>query len=256
MAFRVNRRRHHQIRLAFAILIMSVGCGKSTPGVEVNDPRQYTIDNLAAIELNTWWEPYRNNDPQFLQQLVDDSIKRDGPLPTDSKELDHLIKFKLAGRFSTASLGSAESRAIILANAEQRFDNPPIVIEKGFGSKPTAAVLDYHHLPGEWKKGLRGGMRFDNHPAMDGMKMKQDAFISSLRKLHDQFPDSNAYEIRYRFFVGGSRHKGSFQIAKGGGIWRTRDLHREWTVDQVEWKQLIGGSIKLADLKWTAMHDE
>lgn len=75
-----------------SMLTLFVSCG-SEPGVTVENPREYVINELKTAELRAWWEPYRNMDQTFLEEVVDDFISRQrNGLPSDSKKLDALMR--------------------------------------------------------------------------------------------------------------------------------------------------------------------
>lgn len=93
----VNRRQQ-QMSMSIRWTIMSIvvivlfGCG-GEPRAPVDDPRAYAIESLQTMDLNTWWQEYRNPDPALLGQIVDE-VAADQPdgLPADAGRLDTFIR--------------------------------------------------------------------------------------------------------------------------------------------------------------------
>ena len=54
------------------LVIVLLGCG-GEPRAPVADPRAYAIESLQTMDLNTWWQEYRNPDTVLLAQFVDEA---------------------------------------------------------------------------------------------------------------------------------------------------------------------------------------
>ncbi|MCP5556782.1 MAG: hypothetical protein H7A55_03425 [Verrucomicrobiaceae bacterium] len=233
------------------LIILLANCGKSKPGVAVNDPRTYAVEKLRTQELHTWWEPYRNNDPNFLENIVDQTAaKNPGGLPNDSKKLDTLVRFHMVSKFNNASIGDEAQRERILSKAQERYENPPMSTS---GTRPMIALLDFHFLPGKWESFGRRGMCLTDAPAVESLGvLTQEAFISALTRLHKAYPDIHTYQIRCRYFLGSSQHLLIYQISKGAGIMRKRDSMTDFTNESIPWNGLLAGKIPINELRWNS----
>jgi hypothetical protein len=174
------------------IMLALSGCGDGTgekPRIQVDDPRAYAIESLQTTDLNTWWQAYRNPDPALLGRIVDE-VAADEPdgLPTDAQKLDLLIRHRIAQRYRLYMDDTDEGKAFILAQAEERFANPPIALWDTAGN---IALLDYHILPGEWKTTSRVSEGLANPPAVGEWPfLKPTVLEDSLQILVAAYPDA------------------------------------------------------------------
>lgn len=234
-----------------AVIVLS-SCGgesETEPRALVDDPRAYAIESLQTMDLNTWWQAYRNPDPALLGSIVDE-VAADQPdgLPTDAQQLDTLIRHRIAQRYRLAMDDTDEGRAFILAQAEARFSNPPSAL---WDTDGKYALLDYHILPGEWKSISRVSEGLADPPAIDAQPfLKPDVLASSLRKLVVAYPDARVYQIRYQYHQGSDLKKIFMEFVPDKLIVYRAGGNIFLTPDSVSWDDLLNGRIDLADLDW------
>jgi hypothetical protein len=230
------------------VVIALSSCG-SEPRPPVDDPRAYAIESLQTMDLNTWWQAYRNPDPALLGRFVDE-VTADQPdgLPTDARRLDTFIRTRIASRYKLYMDDTDEGKAFILAQAEARFADPPMAL---WDKNESYALLDYHILPGEWKSISRLSEGLANPPAVDVHPfLKPDVLTDSLQKLVAAYPDARIYQIRYHYHLGSDLKKILMQIAPDRKIVYREGVKVGFTPDPVSWDDLLNGRIALADLEW------
>jgi 3-deoxy-D-manno-octulosonate 8-phosphate phosphatase KdsC-like HAD superfamily phosphatase len=165
------------------IVTTLLGCGggqEDKPRTLVDDPRAYAIESLQTMDINTWWQAYRNPDPALLGRIVDE-VAADQPdgLPTDAQQLDTLIRHRMATRYRLYMDNTEEGKAFILAQAQDRFDDPPMAL---WDTDKNYALLDYHSLPGEWKTTTRVSEGLADPPAVDTPPfLKPDVLADSFK---------------------------------------------------------------------------
>ncbi len=236
------------------MMITLAGCGGGTaaePPAQVEDPRAYAIESLQTMDLNTWWQAYRNPDPDLLGRIVDE-IAADQPdgLPTDARQLDTLIRHRIAQRYRLTMDDTEEGNAFILAQAEARFADPPMAL---WDADRNIALLDYYSLPGEWKTTTRISEGLADPPAVGKRPfLKQDVLVDSLQKLVAAYPDARTYQIRYQYHYGSSLEKVLIQFTPGLSIVYREGGESIFTPDGVPWDDLLNGRIDLAELEWDA----
>ncbi len=236
--------------IMISVVIVLARCGgQSTSGVPVTEPRAYAIEALQTMDLNTWWQAYRNPDPALLGRIVDEVAARqaDG-LPTETRQLDLFIRHRIAPSYKLYMNDTDEGKAFILAQAEARFANPPVALWDTAGS---FALLDYHSLPGEWRSTTRVSEGLAAPPAV-GVNpfLKPDVLADSLRRLVAAYPAARVYQIRYQYHHGSDLKKVLMEFAPDRQI-----VYRElgdiaFTPGPVSWADLLNGRIDLADLAW------
>lgn len=247
-----------QIRLMFAgqiaiiIALVLSGCGgdqKDTPRATVDDPRAYAIAALQTMDLNAWWQAYRNTDPELLGQIVDDVAEKlpDG-LPTDARKLDTLIRNRIVSSYRLYMSDTDEGKAYILARAEERFADPPMAL---WDEQGNYALLDYHILPGEWTFVSRVSEGLANSPAV-GKKpfLQPDVLALSLQRLVEAYPDARVYQIRYQYHAGSDLKKITMSFVPDGQITYKEGGRLSYTATPVAWDDLLEARIDLATLDW------
>ncbi|MEZ4832582.1 MAG: hypothetical protein R2873_11395 [Caldilineaceae bacterium] len=239
--------------LLFAVFLF-VGCGGADePRAQVDDPRAYAIEALQTMDLNTWWQAYRNPDPTLIGQIVDDiaaDLPNDQPggLPTDQRRLDTLIRNRIAGRYKLYMDDTDEGKAYILAQAEARFADPSM---SAWDKNGAYALLDYHILPGEWRPTSRVSEGLTRPPAIEDLPfLKPDVLAASLQRLTDAFPEARIYQIRYWYHAGSDLKRILMQIAPDQRIVYRENGNIAFTADPVPWDDVVSARIRLADLNW------
>ena len=195
------------IAISFALILASCGSSRQEdePRATVADPRAYAVEALQTMDLNTWWQAYRNPDPELLGKIVDEvAEKQPDGLPTDARKLDTLIRHQIASRYKSYMDDTDEGKAFILDQAMTRFADPPMAT---WGNDGNYAVLDYHVLPGEWKMVSRTSDGLKDPPAVDHPFLKPDVLADSLQRLVTAYPDSRVYEIYYQYHFGSDLKK-------------------------------------------------
>ena len=248
------------ISIPWAIMIIVVialaGCGSEKESKPVDDPRAYAIESLQTMDLNTWWQAYRNPDPALLGRIVDEvAAKRPDGLPTEARQLDTFIRNRIAPTYKLYMDDTDEGRAFILAQAEARFADPPLAL---WDKNEQFALLDYHILPGEWKSISRISEGLANPPAIDARPfLKPDVLADSLQRLVAAYPDARVYQIRYQYHLGSDLKKILMEFAPDQIIVYREGVDIEFTSDPVSWDDLLNGRIDLADLDWDSpMEDD
>ena len=225
-----------------------VGCAPPEPDIPVEDPRTFLIEELKKVEINVWWEPYRNNDPELLARVVDDTIERESKtargMPSDKRRLEKLVWAKLQGRYIIAMDDSEEGRAYIKARAEERYADPPVTLEG------NTAKIDYFYLPGEWGMVSKTIDAMKDCPAINGLQLSQDALVHSVKKAKEKFPQAAVFKIEYRFFAGASSHSGFVTYTNNGSISRFSNTYHTETKVEVPWDKLVSGEIDIEELDW------
>ncbi len=236
--------------ITIIVVIALSSCGKEDePRAPVDDPRSYAIESLQTMDLDTWWQAYRNPDPILLGQIVDEiaAAQSDG-LPTDARRLDMLIRHRIASRYRLRMDDTDEGRAFILAQAEARFADPPSAL---WGANENVVLLDYHVLPGEWKSISRTSEGLANPPAIDTQPfLKPDVLADSLQELVTTYPDAKVYQIRYQYHYGTGRKDILMVFAPDEQIVYREGSHVVFTPAPILWDDLLNGRIDLADLDW------
>lgn len=230
-------------------VLSSCGGGEDKPRVIVDDPRAYAIESLQTMDLNTWWQAYRDPDPVLLGSIVDD-IAADQPdgLPTDERKLDTFIRHRITSRYKLYMDDTEEGKAFILAQAEARFANPPMAL---WDTDGNYALLDYHSLPGTWKTTSRISEGLKDPPAIDiNPFLKPAVLADSLQKLVAAYPDARVYQIRYQYHLGSDLKKVLMEFVPEKQIVYKEGIDIVFTRDPVPWDDLLNGRIDLADLEW------
>ena len=244
------------VALAIILLAMiGLSSCESEPRPPVEDPKAYAIEALQTMDLNTWWQAYRNPDPTLLGQFVDEAAadQPDG-LPTDARQLDTFINNHIAPRYKLYMDDTDEGKAFILAQAEARFVNPPMAL---LDSDNDVALLDYHVLPGEWKSISRLSEGLVNPPAIGTSPfLRPDILADSLQKLVAAYPDARVYQIRYQYHLGSDLKRVLMEFAPHGYLVYKIDANIAFTPEPVSWDDLLNGDVDLAELTWdTPMED-
>ena len=239
---------------AAALTAILSGCGggcSDTPRVIVDDPRAYAIESLRTMDINAWWQVYRDTDPVMLGNVVDDvAINLPNGLPTDAHRLDTLIRQRIASRYRRKMESTEEGKAFILAQAEARFANPPMAL---WDTDGNYALLDYHSLPGAWASRSRGSEGLADPPAIGTRPFLTSAVLAkSLRRLVAAYPDARAYQIRYQYHFGSDLKKVLMEFVPGQHIVYRESTDSIFTPSPVSWDDLLNGRSELADLEWDA----
>ena len=238
------------IMIIVMIALSSCGGGSGdNPRATIDDPRAYAIESLQTMDLNTWWQAYRNPDPVLLGRIVDEVAagESDG-LPTDAQQLDIFIRHRIASRYRLSMDDTDEGKAFILAQAEARFADPPMALWDANGN---TALLDYHILPGEWKITTRVSEGLADPPAVGKQPfLKPDVVADSLQRLIAAYPDARVYQIRYQYHQGSDLKKVLMAFAPDKYIVYGMRGDVVFTPDAVPWDDLLNGRIDLADLEW------
>lgn len=237
---------------AMLLILMLAACGggqADEPRPTVDDPRAYAIEALQTMDLNTWWQAYRNTDPDFVGQIVDEvAAKQSDGLPTDARKLDLLINNQIAGSYKLHMDDTDEGRAFILAQAEARFANPPLALWDANGK---IALLDYYSLPGVWSSTSRISEGLKDPPAIETYPfLTPEVLATSLQRLANAYPDAQVYQIRYQYHHGSELDKVLMQFTPDGPIVYQEGSNIGFTPEAVVWDDLLNGRINLADLAW------
>ncbi len=244
--------RTSKVFAAILTILALAACGggqADEPRPTVDDPRAYAIEALQTMDLNTWWQAYRNTDPNFVGQIVDEvADKQSDGLPSDAQRLDLLIRNQLVNAYKLRLDDTEEGRAFILAQAEARFANPPLAL---WDANSKIALLDYYSLPGVWNATSRLSEGLTNPPAIDDDPfLTPDVLANSLQKLVNAYPDAQVYQIRYQYHDGSELTKVLMQFTPDGPIVYQEDSAIVFTPESVTWDDLLNGRINLADLEW------
>ncbi len=236
------------IMMLIAIILLSCG-GSSEPREPVADPRAYAIAALQTMDLNTWWQAYRNPDPALLGHLVDEAAaKQPDGLPTDPRQLDTFIRQRIAPSYKLYMDDTDEGKAYLLAQAEARFADPPMAL---WDKNGVYALLDYHILPGEWQPTTRVSEGLTHPPAIaTNPFLKPDVLANSLQRLVAAYPDARIYQLRYQYHHGSDRKQILMEFAPDHQIVYRENGAIEFTAEPVAWDDLLHGRIHLADLNW------
>lgn len=235
--------------MTVALVSTLPGCG-GEPRPPVDDPRSYAISALQTMDLNTWWQAYRNPDPVLLGKIVDEAAaKRPGGLPTDPVQLDTFIRNRIVPGYNLYMDDTEEGKAFILAQAEARFANPPMAF---WDKNKSFALLDFYVLPGEWKSTTRVGEGLVDPPALGERPfLKTDILADSLKKLAAACPDARSYQIRYEYHQGSRLITVLMEFVPDMHIiYRVTGSDANFTREPVSWDELLNGRIDLAALKW------
>jgi hypothetical protein len=240
------------MRWVLAILVVTAfyGCGGSRePRAPVADPHAYAIAALQTMDLNTWWQAYRNPDPELLGRVVDEAAaKQPDGLPTDPHKLDTFIRNRIAPSYKLYMDDTDEGKAYLLAQAEARFANPPMAL---WDTNGAYALLDYHILPGAWQATGRVSEGLIHPPAIaTDPFLKPDVLANSLQRLVAAYPDARIYQIRYQYHHGSDRKQILMEFAPDRQIVYRENGAIEFTAEPVAWTDLLEGRIDLADLNW------
>jgi hypothetical protein len=202
---------------------------------------------LQTMDLNTWWQAYRNPDPVLIGQIVDD-VAEDLPdgLPTDARRLDTMIRTRIAGRYKLYMDDTDEGKAYILAQAKARFADPPMA---AWGEDGNVALLDYHILPGEWKPTSRVSEGLKEPPAIDDYPfLKPDVLADSLQRLVAAYPEARIYQLRYQYHLGSDHKKILMEFVPDKHIVYRERSNVYFTTEPVSWDDLLNGRLDLADI--------
>ncbi len=237
--------------LTMLLLLALAGCGndRAKQATQVDDPRAYAIDALQTMELNAWWQAYRNPDPELLGRIIDDVISRDpNGLPSDSRRLDTFIRTRLVSAYRLHMDDTDEGKAYILAQAEARFADPPLALCDKNGQH---ALLDYHILPGEWRPTTRVSEGLVHPPAIGKQPfLKTEVLVDSLRRLSETYPDARIYQIRYQYHHGSDLKKVLFEFSRDTQLVYQENGEVQFTATTVPWDDLINGRVQLSELNW------
>ncbi|MCB0213453.1 MAG: hypothetical protein KDJ52_29185, partial [Anaerolineae bacterium] len=234
------------LSILWAIMIIIVitlsGCGSEKESEPVDDPRAYAIESLQTMDLNTWWQAYRNPDPTILGRIVDEvAAKSPNGLPTEARRLDTFIRNRIAPSYKLYMDDTDEGKAFILSQAKTRFADPPTAL---WDTDGNIALLDYHILPGEWKsisrisEGLKNPLAVTTHPFL-----KPDVLTDSLQRLVVLYPDARVYQIRYQYHLGSDLKKILMEFAPDQIIVYREGVDIEFTPNPVSWDDLLNGRI-------------
>ncbi len=250
--------RQISIPIRWAIMVIAgialTSCGGGTgetPRVPVENSRAYAIESLQTMDLNTWWQAYRNPDPALLGRIVDEVAagQPDG-LPADARQLDTFIRNRIAPGYKLTMDDTDEGKAYILAQAEARFANPPTAL---WDTNGKVALLDYHILPGKWKSVSRVSEGLADPPAVGTQPfLTPDVLADSLQRLVAAYPDARTYQIRYQYHHGSDLKKILMEFAPDQQIVYREGGDIAFTPDPVSWDDLLNGRVDLADLNWDA----
>ena len=236
------------IAISFALALTSCGSSRQEdePRATVADPRAYAIEALQTMDLNTWWQAYRNPDPELLGRIVDEVAEKepDG-LPTHARKLDTFIRNRIATRDKLFMSDTDEGKEFILNQAKARFADPPMAT---WGNNGNYAVLDYHILPGEWKGISRISDGLQNPPAVDHPFLKPDVLAESLQRLVTAYPDSRVYEIYYQYHMGSNLKKIHFSFVPDGSTTYIEGMDINYAAEPVSWDDLLNPRIDLDDI--------
>lgn len=245
--------------LAWTIMLISVvgmlaGCGGTSgaqPQTVVADPRAYAIEALQTMDLNAWWQVYRNTDPEVLGRIVDEVAARQPEgLPSDARRLDTFIRTRIVPSYRLYMDDTDAGKAFILAQAEARFANPPMAVWDAAGNY---ALLDYASLPGEWRPVTRVSEGLAHPPALGVQPFLTPTVLAdSLQQLVTTYPEARVYQIRYQYHFGSQLKKMLIEFLPDQQIVYRLDGAIIFTRDQVVWDDLLNGRIELADLEWDA----
>jgi len=236
------------IAISFALVLASCGSSRQEdkPRATVADPRAYAVEALQTMDLNTWWQAYRNPDPELLGKIVDEvAEKQPDGLPTDARKLDTLIRHQIASRYKSYMDDTDEGKAFILDQATTRFADPPMAT---WGNDGNYAVLDYHVLPGEWKMVSRTSDGLKDSPAVDHPFLKPDVLADSLQRLATAYPDARVYEIYYQYHFGSDLKKIHLSFVPDGSTRYIEGMNNNYAAEPVPWDDLLNGRIDLADI--------
>jgi len=228
-----------------------VGCRgeQGKPATKIEDPRSYAIASLQTMDLNTWWQAYRNPDPQLLGRIVDDVVSREpAGLPAEARRLDTFIRNRLVPAYRLHMRDTDEGKAYILAQAEARFADPPMALCDNNGKH---ALLDYHILPGQWRSTTRLSEGLVDPPVVGKRPfLKTDVLIESLRRLVDTYPNARIYQIRYQYHHGSDLKKVLLQFSRDAQIVYRMNGSDQFTAEPIPWIDLISGDAQLSELVW------
>lgn len=232
------------------VVLALCGCGgPREPRTPVADPRAYAITALQTMDLNTWWQAYRNPDPALLGRIVDEVVaKQPDGLPTDPGKLDTFIRNRIAPSYKLYMDDTEEGKAYLLAQAVARFANPPMA---RWDKNGVFALLDYHILPGEWQPTGRVSEGLTQPPAIEHNPFLKPAVLAaSLQRLVSAHPDARIYQLRYQYHHGSDRKQILMEFAPDHQIVYRENGAIEFTAEPVAWDDLLAGRIDLADLNW------
>lgn len=239
------------MRWAIMIIVIALfGCGGTNePRAPVTDPRAYAIAALQTMDLNTWWQAYRNPAPELLGRIVDAvAAKQPDGLPTDPGKLDTFIRNRIAPSYKLYMDDTEEGKAYLLAQAAARFADPPMAL---WDKNGVYALLDYHILPGEWQPTGRVSEGLTHPPAIERNPFLKPAVLAtSLQRLVAAFPDARIYQLRYQYHHGSDRKQILMEFAPDHQIVYRENGAIEFTAEPVAWDDLLAGRIDLADLNW------
>jgi hypothetical protein len=233
---------------------MLTGCGGTSgaqPPDVVADPRAYAIEALQTMDLNAWWQVYRNPDPELLGRIVDEvAAKQPEGLPSDARRLDTFIRSRIVPAYRLYMDDTEAGKAFILAQAEARYANPPMAVWDAAGNY---ALLDYASLPGEWRMVTRVSEGLAHPPALGTPPFLKPAVLAeSLQKLVAAYPDVRAYQIRYQYHQGSQLKQVLIAFAPDQQIVYRVDGALIFTPDPVAWDAILNARVDLADLEWDA----
>jgi len=236
--------------LLMLVVIALASCGGARePSEPVADPRAYAIEALQTIDLNTWWQAYRNPDPALLGRIVDEVVaKQPDGLPTDARKLDTFIRQRIAPSYRLYMDDTDEGKAYLLAQAAARFANPPMAL---WDKNEFFALVDYHILPGEWRPTTRVSEGLTHPPAVGAYPfLKPDVLAATLQRLVAAYPDARNYQIRYQYHHGSDSKKILMEFSPDHQIVYRENGSISFTAEAVPWDDLLHGRIDLADLNW------
>lgn len=235
--------------MLFVFSLFVSACGGGNPDTPVDDPRAYAIDALQTMDLNVWWQAYRDTDPVLLAQFVDEAAaKQADGLPTTARKLDRFIKNFIASPYKNYMESSEEGQAFILAQSEARFADPPSAL---WDEELGIALLDYHVLPAEWKSISRLSEGLVDPPAIERSPyLKPDVIAASLQSLVAAYPDANIYQISYQYHLGSDLKKVLMEFVPDDQIVYREGVTLSFTKDPVPWDDLRNGKIALEELTW------
>jgi hypothetical protein len=233
----------------FAMVLLTGGCGERAPDEVIDDPAAFAVTALGEAELRDWWEPYRNDDPTFLAEVVAQASEglKDG-LPKSRRKLERVIKTRVLPRYRTRMEKSEEGKRFIAERAEERLADPPSAVWDKAG---RYALLDFHVLPGEWKSTSRTSEGMKDSPALARAPfLKATVLKRALGRLKVRHPEAKVYQLRYEYFFGSSRKRVLMTIYPNGSIVYREGVRVAFTEKAVPWDELAAGRIELETLDW------
>lgn len=236
------------MRCTALLLFLLVGCKPSAPGERIDDPRAYVLEQLAAVDFNSWVAPYRITDAGFIKATLDQAITREFKekgLPHDQSKLDRFVKRELMFAYRSAHLRTPESRAIVLANVKAKYAQPAIVT----ADNDRVALFDFGSVPGEWVKGGRA-KTWLLRPSLDKGLLPQADLQRAFKALVGAYPKAQIYDVRYQFTEGLADVRACLVYDRATGVlWKAHGVPRSYATVSIN--DLLAGSAPFGGLGFT-----